>query len=642
MYDEKYQLNFPNSNYLSNLNNLNGTNQSIHLNRLPTLGEILANKSKSPVDLFTFYQFMKDVEGKVDYLDFWFDLINHLNLCKHYVKGLRDSIVRQSGTFSHHNNNRLSQSHQSGAYTNDTLDLQQQQQSQQSQQQPQAQQQSQQQSQQRFSAPRNAMHRSSDSPSIPSNRQSSGARPISETSQKHKSLSSSILLDLIINDNILEENDSHRLSAFLRGDISLDNIDPKLKELIEQYNAETDAENRYSNEPLQSPLSPAFQTSARSSASLGSRSNNPFLPQQPLPKLKHLQRQEKRVSSQSHLIDQYNDDDFLDRDHDHDHDHEDDDSSVDLHPHSGDSLYDNQLDIGQADRAVHASKYVSLNSNSNKNNNNFNANANANTDTNHQQQIHNMQNTQPLAQPPNMFGDTGNLVYPQPKNKRASVINPSLLERLIRDSPAMSNKASSFVTRDNLRGSSHNLLLKYFVEDSEKNLNLPPQLNSYIIKLIEVDGRDDPDIFNYVKTFVFNKLENDHLPKFLDFTATRNINHSNFGRIITGFFFLFGAFWISFIFVFLNYRKGLRPVIVAPFFIAFYFIISSIYLVDPILAWLGLLETFSKSNGKSILRIEEKFIYKFIVKRSLWVMFLILVMTAIFTVLFSLVPGHRL
>lgn len=99
MYNEKYALDFPNSHYLSNLNNLNGTNQSIHLNRLPTLGEILANKSKSPVDLFTFYQFMKDVEGKIDYLDFWFDLINHLNLCKHYVKGLRDSIIRQSSTF---------------------------------------------------------------------------------------------------------------------------------------------------------------------------------------------------------------------------------------------------------------------------------------------------------------------------------------------------------------------------------------------------------------------------------------------------------------------------------------------------------------------------------------------------------------
>lgn len=140
------------------------------------------------------------------------------------------------------------------------------------------------------------------------------------------------------------------------------------------------------------------------------------------------------------------------------------------------------------------------------------------------------------------------------QKKRASTINPSLLEKLIKDSPA-SNGTHSFITRENLRESSHQLLLKYFVEDSEKNLNLPSNLNSQIIKAIEVDGRDDPDVFNYVKNFVFNKLENEHLPKFLDFMATRNINHSNFWRIILGFFFLFIGFWVSFIMVFLNYRK---------------------------------------------------------------------------------------
>ena len=54
-------------------------------------------------------------------------------------------------------------------------------------------------------------------------------------------------MDLIINDNILEENDSHRLSAFLRGDINLDNLDPKLKDLIEQYNAEIEPNSKHSS-----------------------------------------------------------------------------------------------------------------------------------------------------------------------------------------------------------------------------------------------------------------------------------------------------------------------------------------------------------------------------------------------------------
>ncbi|CAI5758632.1 unnamed protein product [Candida verbasci] len=483
MGNEKYQVEYPNSKYLSNLNNLNQTNQSVSLNRLPTLGEILSNKSKTPVDLFTFYQFMKDVENKVDYLDFWFDLINHLNLCKHYVKGLRDSIIRQSSTF---------------------------------------------------------------------HKESPNLRNSNVSSDKHKSLSSSILLDLIINDNILDENDSHRLSAFLRGDINLDNLDPKLKDLIEQYNAETEGK-RTSQSPNLGRSSPSFLN-------------------------------KNRVSSNSNLLD---------------------------HQDSSDSLYENQLDIGTADRAVSASKYVSLQSGD-------------------------------YIQPNKPFSDKVTPPQQHDFDKRHSTINPSLLERLIMDSPANSTGNRSFITRDNLRESSHNLLLKYFVDDSEKNLNLPLILNSYIIKSIEVDGRDDPSIFNYVKNYVFNKLENDHLPKFLDFMATRNINHSNYFRIIIGFFFLFIGFWISFIFIFLNYRKGLRPVIIIPFLIGFYLIISSIYLIDPILAWFGLVETFSTSENTSLIRIRERFIYNFILKRSIWVLFLILLFTAILTIVFSLVPGHRL
>lgn len=389
-------------------------------------------------------------------------------------------------------------------------------------------------------------------------------------------------MDLIINDNILEENDSHRLSAFLRGDINLDNLDPKLKDLIEQYNAEIEPNSKHSSR---------VDSVARSSPSYVS---NPIMGSAPIanPQQPYL-HQDRKTSSHSLLL------------------HDDDENNH--------SYYENQLDIGRADKAVSASKYVSLQS--------------ENKDV-----FGKEQENERFQHPTNPFADTSAI---NNQKKRASTINPSLLEKLIKDSPA-SNGTHSFITRENLRESSHQLLLKYFVEDSEKNLNLPSNLNSQIIKAIEVDGRDDPDVFNYVKNFVFNKLENEHLPKFLDFMATRNINHSNFWRIILGFFFLFIGFWVSFIMVFLNYRKGLRPVIIIPYFLAFYFLISSIYLIDPVMAWMGISETFSKSNGRLLMKIREKFIYRFIVKRSLWVLFLVLIFTAIFTVLFSLVPGHRL
>lgn len=448
---EKYQLDNPNSHYLANLDNLNLTNNTVNLGRLPTLGEILSNKTKSPVNLYTFYLYMKYVENNVDYLDFWFDLINHLNLCKHYVRGLRESIVRQS-------------THSAGLGSNNPF-----------------------------------------SPQLDANRDSF---PLSETG-KHKSLSLSVLLELIINDHILEDNDSNRLSEFLRGDINLNSVDPKLKELIEHYNAD--------------------ELVAQPSPIVDNASYNQFT--------------EKRISSNSKLLEE---------------------QPTDQAP--GGHQYDQ--------------RYSSL---------------------------------------------------------RHSSLNPSLLERLLRETHHTSNL---FITRENLKESSHNLLLKYFVEDLEKNLNVPDRLNTFIINAIEIDGRDDPDVFNGVKKYVFNRIENEYLPNFLNFIAIKNINRSINARVIIGFFFLFASFWIAFTLIFLNLKKSYRAVIVVTFFIGFYCLVSSVYRIDPLLALCKLSESFIPS--KTFIKIDDTFIYKLLLKRSAWVMFLILLFTAIFTVIFCVVPGHRL
>ncbi|ODV66175.1 hypothetical protein HYPBUDRAFT_12742 [Hyphopichia burtonii NRRL Y-1933] len=500
---EKYQSDYPNSHYLANLNSLNKPNQLVNLNRLPTLGEILSNKTKSPVDLYTFYLFMKEIENKVDYLDFWFDLINHLNLCKFYVKGLRDSILRHS---TQSNEKRNSDTNQQPLFSHNTTNLE--------------------------SNLRNSV-------------------PLLEKS-KHKSLSSSILLDLIINDHVLEDNDSNRLSQFLRGDININNLDPKLKSILDQYQ---DTSNH------STPISNTYKFD---------EPNQPY-------------NQPKRISSNSKLLD-------------------------DEANSSQSSLLDNQLDVGEANKAsfISSPKYVSLNS-------------------------PNLSNDEPL-EPPKKVG--------QQQQQQRNSINPSLLEKLIKENTTTSSENHSFITRNNLKESSHNLLLKYFVEDSEKNLNLPQNLNDFIIKSIEVDGRDDPDIFNQVKSFVFNKIENDHLPKFLNFMAIRNINKSINIRIILGFISLFIGFWIAYSLIFLNYYKGYRAVIVIPFLISFYCLISSIYLIDPILCWFKLSESFVYNN--LFIKIREPFIYKLLLKRSCWVLFLILLLTLAFTLIFSLVPGHRL
>ena len=39
--------------------------------RLPTLLEVLGRRTLAPVDLFSFYIYMRDQQRSVDYLDFW-------------------------------------------------------------------------------------------------------------------------------------------------------------------------------------------------------------------------------------------------------------------------------------------------------------------------------------------------------------------------------------------------------------------------------------------------------------------------------------------------------------------------------------------------------------------------------------------
>lgn len=442
---EKYQLENPNSHYLANLNNLNLTNNHIQLGRLPTLGEILSNKTKSPINLSNYYLYMQYVEHNVDYLDFWFDLVNHLNLCKHYVKGLRESIVRNS-------------THSGAAFT-------------------------------------------SNNPFMAEDKRD--LMPVSERSN-NRSLSLSMLLDLIINDHILEDNDSNRLSSFLRGDINLNTVDPKLRELIENINADD------LTQP--SPIVDSAQYA-------------PF--------------SEKRISSNSRLME----------------------------------------DLGD------------------------------------------------LSQPSPAHGSPGN---------RRSSLNPSLVEKLLRQS----SHSTSFISRQALKDSSHNLLLKYFVQDSEKNLNIPPQLNLFIINAIEVEGRDDPDVFAGVKRYVFNGLEADYLPNFLNFVAIKNINTSANARIVIGFFFLFISFWIGFALIFLNEPKRYRCVTIFTFFVAFYCLVSSIYRIDPILALCHRSESFIPR--KTFVPVEDTFIYRLLLKRAAWVLFLVFLSTVIFSIIFCFVPGHRL
>lgn len=44
----------------------------LNRDRLPTLFEVLSRRTLPPVDLFSFYIYMRDQQRSVDYLDFWY------------------------------------------------------------------------------------------------------------------------------------------------------------------------------------------------------------------------------------------------------------------------------------------------------------------------------------------------------------------------------------------------------------------------------------------------------------------------------------------------------------------------------------------------------------------------------------------
>lgn len=48
-----------------------GAIDGLHRNRFPTLFEVLSRKTVAPLDLFSFYIYMRDQQRSVDYLDFW-------------------------------------------------------------------------------------------------------------------------------------------------------------------------------------------------------------------------------------------------------------------------------------------------------------------------------------------------------------------------------------------------------------------------------------------------------------------------------------------------------------------------------------------------------------------------------------------
>ncbi|KAF2681089.1 regulator of G protein signaling superfamily [Lentithecium fluviatile CBS 122367] len=208
-------------------------------------------------------------------------------------------------------------------------------------------------------------------------------------------------------------------------------------------------------------------------------------------------------------------------------------------------------------------------------------------------------------------------------------------------SPAQNSSGdNSQPRREDLRASAEKILYTYLLPGSEREIIIPQSILADVQEAIEgPDQRSDPELFDAAKDYVFQAMERDAFPGFLQSKGLGNlVPQSMMIRLIIGLISFFGAVWTSFILIFLDKSRATRAWIILPFTVAIYLIFTHQYMLDPILALIG----YSEYTLMDFNRIRELFVKKTLNARSLTLLGMFFVVDAAVCCLFIFVPGKRL
>lgn len=211
-----------------------------------------------------------------------------------------------------------------------------------------------------------------------------------------------------------------------------------------------------------------------------------------------------------------------------------------------------------------------------------------------------------------------------------------------------SQRAPTIFSRDRaieknaLAESAERIYLRYLLPGAEHEIYLPPALRLTNVP-VSTDGKVSPlipDLFHAQKLYIFRALEQDAFPRFLRAKAFGNLTPTSaMLRLIVGLVILWGAFTLSFTFVFLDWSpKARRLYIIIPYFFAFNLLVAAYYSLSPLLA----LFFQSETTPFRFITVGEGYVRKLLLLRGLWIEALTILLTAIFTIIFTLVPGRRL
>lgn len=122
-----------------------------------------------------------------------------------------------------------------------------------------------------------------------------------------------------------------------------------------------------------------------------------------------------------------------------------------------------------------------------------------------------------------------------------------------------SNSPSHTVARQDIRASAEKILYTFLLLGAERDITLPGSITQDVTAAIEDYGRDDPEVFDVAKDYVFQAMERDAFPGFLRMKALGNlIPPTLVMRLILGLVSMFGAFWAGFILIFLDKSQATK------------------------------------------------------------------------------------
>ncbi|KAK3904761.1 RGS domain-containing protein [Staphylotrichum tortipilum] len=202
-----------------------------------------------------------------------------------------------------------------------------------------------------------------------------------------------------------------------------------------------------------------------------------------------------------------------------------------------------------------------------------------------------------------------------------------------------SNSPPHMVARQDIRASAEKILYTFLLPGAEREITLPGSITQDVTTSIEEFGRDDPEVFDVAKDYVFQAMERDAFPGFLRMKALGNlIPLTMILRLILGLLSMFGGFWAAFVLIFLDKDRLTRLWLILPFTIGVYCLASYQYSLDPFLAMLG----YSEYTPFNFSRVREPYVRQLLARRAVMVLAITVFVDAAICVLFIMVPGKRL